>query len=284
MRYPDFLILGAAKCGTTSLHTYLQRHPRIFLPDLKEPAFFSDDRVYSRGLDWYTSLFAPAPEGGLCGEASTTYTRWPHTADAADRIARVLPSARFVYIMRHPVDRAFSHYTHHMRNQVTMTFEEALERDSIYVDCGLYMKQIERYLRFFPPEAFLFLMADDLRRDPDAVVARICQFMEIEPMNLAAQGTVHANTGGSDYFIRTRTTRRLRALPGISRVADALPASWRQGAFELIRRSPIGRRLRRTHSLPPMKPETRCALLQRFAPANAELASFLGCDLGAWDA
>jgi CRISPR-associated endonuclease Cas1 subtype I-B len=93
----------------------------------------STDEVYQRGETWYRSLFRHAGTDQLCGESSTCYSRWPHFGDVAGRIARDLPNVKLIYIMRHPVDRAYSHYAHNMQWGVTMSFEEALEafEDSI---------------------------------------------------------------------------------------------------------------------------------------------------------
>ena len=77
LRLPDFFIIGSAKSGTTTLYRYLCRHPNIFMSTPKEMSFFSKDKEYERGVEWYASLFADASENQLCGEASTTYTRWP---------------------------------------------------------------------------------------------------------------------------------------------------------------------------------------------------------------
>ena len=129
----------------------------------KEPHFFSHPDVYSRGLSWYKNLFADAKSDQICGEASTTYSRWPQFADVAYRLAQVVPKAKLIYIIRNPVDRSYSHYGHHMRAGVTMTFEEALKRDKVYVNVSLYMMQIQQWLRFFKQEDFYFLLLDDLR-------------------------------------------------------------------------------------------------------------------------
>lgn len=275
-------MIGAAKSGTTTLHAYLERHPGVYLCQPKEPEFFSDDRVFTRGLDWYRGLFAGAAEGQLCGEASTTYTRWPHTADAAQRIAAAVPDARLIYIMRHPVERAYSHYAHHMRLGVTKSFEAALEESSIYVDCGMYMAQIARYLRWFPRESFLFLLSEDLRADAGATLLAVQRFLGLKALDLTSGGLLTANQSGPDHFIRSRTTGRLRAVPGMSALIDRIPRRWREGIHAAIKRSPIGRRLQQGFVLPPMLPATRQRLLTLFEPANRELADFLGRDLGAW--
>src|SRR5580704_13557650 len=102
---PDFIVIGAMKSATTTLHEQLARQPGIFMSRPKEPNFFSDDEVYERGLPWYLSIFQGAGESALCGESSTHYTKLPAHPRTVERMARALPRVRVVYVMRHPIDR-----------------------------------------------------------------------------------------------------------------------------------------------------------------------------------
>ena len=281
-RAPQFMIIGAAKSGTTTLYQYLLRHPQIFLPKIKEPEFFSDDTVFNKRIPWYLSLFAPARAGQVCGEASTTYTRWPHTGDAAARIHEAVPSVKLVYIMRHPVERAYAHYAHHMRLKVTMTFEEALSRSTIYVDCSMYMRQIDRYLRYFSKDSFLFLTLDELKAAPANTLAKLEAFLGIEPMDLLERGRIHSNERHSE-FIRHHTTQKLRQLPGGALVAYALPEEWKNRIHDWIAGSAVASLLRKKHPIRAMLPETRTSLLRHFAEPNHRLAEFLNWDLSTWD-
>src|SRR6516164_6558874 len=95
---PDFIVIGAMKSATTTLHEQLARQPGLFLSRPKEPNFFSDDDVYALGLGWYAGLFHDAPPVVLCGESSTHYTKRPTLPHAVARIARHLPRVRLVYV------------------------------------------------------------------------------------------------------------------------------------------------------------------------------------------
>jgi hypothetical protein len=282
-RLPDFLVIGAAKAGTTTLHGYLNRHPQIFMSDPKEPEFFSHDEHYMKGLGWYRALFAGASAQQICGEASTAYSRWPHTADAAGRIASVLPRARLVYILRHPIDRAYSHYAHDMREGVTMSFEESLEKSSLYLDGSRYMDQLDRYLPVFGRERVLCLLTEDLHADPGAVLERMQRFLGVEPRDLTGEGQIRDNVSGADYYIRSKTTARLRRVPGVAALADCLPAGTRRRIFGAVAASPLGRRLRREYHLPPMQSATRAALVEAFREPNARLSEHIGRDLSHWN-
>ena len=103
--FAAFLVIGAMKCGTSSLHEQLSRRPNFFLSTPKEPNFFGDDDQFRKGTVWYESLFAGASPGQRCGESSTHYTKLPDHPHTVDRMHALIPGARLVYVMRHPIER-----------------------------------------------------------------------------------------------------------------------------------------------------------------------------------
>src|SRR5262245_50888304 len=126
MPLPHFLIIGAMKAATSTLYDQLRQQPGIFLPELKEPNFFSDDASYARGIDWYCGLFAEACPGDLIGEASTHYTKLPTHPATISRMQEVLETPRLIYVMRHPVDRLISQYMHQKsEGEIRCGLEEA---------------------------------------------------------------------------------------------------------------------------------------------------------------
>ena len=113
MPYPIAIIIGAMKSGTTSLFYYLSEHPEICASKEKELHFFSDDDRFSKGLDWYRSMWSLGPEHKVALEASPTYTMQPYRPDVAARIAALEElDCKFIYIARHPVSRFESHVRH----------------------------------------------------------------------------------------------------------------------------------------------------------------------------
>ena len=292
LRLPDFLIIGASKSATSTLQSYLQRHPDVFMSTPKEPEFFSRETVYARGLDWYAGLFDDSETHHLLGEASTPYTYFPLTPNVPERISRVMPEAKFIYSMRHPVDRAFSHYKHDMRTGVQMSFEEALvSREDlhqgwdgrVYLDGGRYISQINEYLKYFPRESFLFLLYEDLISSTESVLETCQQFLGLEVRDLMAGGSVHSNVGDTEHYVRNYTTQQLRRIPGVNALADVLSPKLRADAYRIIRDSRIGKHLAKKGQVQPMLAETRARLLELFEEPNLELAEFLGRDLSGWN-
>lgn len=278
-RLPDFLVIGAAKAGTTTIYEHLRADDRVFVTEPKSPEFFSRDANWERGVEWYASLFAAAGDGQLCGEASPGYTHWPTFDHVPQRIASVVPDCRFVYLLREPVSRAYSHYAWHMRHGVTMTFEEALEQNPIYLDAGRYLDQIEQYLEVFPRERLLVVLFDDLRRDPQAVMDDIYGLLELEPRPISRADRV-ANR--SNRVARARTAGRVRRVPGVSAALRVLPPSVKDRGYRLVQRSPLGRRWERGLHVAPLADETRQRLQEYYRRPNEELAEFLGRDLSEW--
>src|SRR5258706_1394558 len=134
---PNFLLVGAMKCATTTWWQILRCHPQIFMPADKEPGFFSWDDKYSRGWNWYEALFSDA-EGKLAiGEASTFYTKQMLFPEASHRIARHLPDAKLIYVVRNPIVRIESHWRHLLSRGLNLSLEELLRKPDI-VDISCY--------------------------------------------------------------------------------------------------------------------------------------------------
>ncbi len=285
---PSFLIIGGMKCGTTTLYELLLRHPSLYLCQPKEPQFFS--RHHDKGEGYYRALFAPAGPGRVCGEASTCYTRYPHFGDVAARMHALLPQARLIYLMRHPVERAYSHYGHEMRAGVTMSFEQAIQTDAAILDASRYLQQIRQYLRFFDRRQLLLLTLDELERDPRGVVERTLEFLGLSARPDMGDLTHRANEGGRSTARKQikNALSAVRRWPVVAPVADLVPRQTRRDVYaflvERAVRSFIGRRLMREQRsrLHPMKPDTRQRLLELFRPDTLGVQELLGQDLAAW--
>lgn len=208
---PDFLIIGAQKCGTTSLFNYLIQHPHVASPAKKEIHFFN--RYYQKGTNWYRSYFPTlfsklGRQDLLTGEASTGYICHPH---APNRIARELTQVKLIALLRNPVDRAYSHYQHTSRRGIeSLSFEDAIAREEervggvvatmlkdeyyydpseylySYLSRGIYVDQIKIWFNHFPKEQILILSSEDLFTNPSIVFKQVLEFLDLpawEPEN-----------------------------------------------------------------------------------------------------
>ena len=196
IRKPNFMCIGAAKSGTTTLYDILRQHNDIFIPSFKEPHFFDIPSVYENGLKWYLKTYFSNVKNEKCiGDFTPTYL---FEKEAPKRIFNYLgPDMKFIVILRNPVDRAYSHYLHSKRDEHEhLNFEEAIltkpdERDYLtflrrsYIEQGQYFDMLSRYLEFFSKENFLMLnFEEDIVNTKDDTLERILLFLDLEYQNL----------------------------------------------------------------------------------------------------
>ena len=178
---PNLLVIGAQKCGTTTLHNYLDCHPEIFMSKYKELVFFIESRAWNKGVSWYESQF-PVP-AKVRGESSQGYTNYPHFAGVPERIKQVTPDAKFIYMVRDPIERAVSQYLQRVGGfREHRSFEEALtsRAGESYIAVSKYYMQLEQYLRHFPADRILIVSLESLIRSKRDVLRRVFRFLEVD--------------------------------------------------------------------------------------------------------
>lgn len=183
MTLPTFLVIGAMKAGTSSLHRYVGAHPDIFVPDEKEPDFFLGGPAWERGQDWYEGLFERGAGARARGEASTRYSKDPIFPGVPGRAARVVPEARLVYVLRHPVERILSHHRHAVAEWGhPASLEEALRASrGEYLVPTRYAHQMECWLEHFPREQLLVVTSEDLDAQRAPTLGRVFSFLGVDP-------------------------------------------------------------------------------------------------------
>ena len=287
-RLPNFVIIGATKAGTTTLFEYLRRHPDVFMPQRKEVFYFSKEEVYAKGIDWYRSLFAGARDDQMCGEATPSYSVFPRYPQAAPRLAAVMPHAKLIYIMRHPVERAWSHYI--MAQGTELPYADESPDHRAYVDPSRYARQIKRYLEFFPREQLLLLRFEQLKADPARLCERMQQFIGVRVTDLVDQGPVQANIKG-EFRVRrfgSKMVQRAGSTSIVSRLKHLMPADWRQGLRQYMAqgfpRSAVGRWMgrRMNQKMPELTEDVRARLRSLLEEDTKELEQLMGWDLSNW--
>lgn len=194
---PNFLIIGAARSGTTSLYNNLLSHPDIYLPKSKrpEPHFFFREAAYANGLDWYESTYFSEWAGeAAVGEASTSYLFGEQTPE---RISESLPQCRFLVMLRDPVYRAYSNYWHSVKSGLeTLDFEEALRTEAertaalagsdmvetkpySYMGRSLYAQQLRRWFELFGADRFCILLFEDYLEDAGGCLEVVSSFLDV---------------------------------------------------------------------------------------------------------
>jgi len=198
MTLPNFMCLGAAKSGTTTLYDILRQHPDIYIPAFKEPHFFDIPENYKNGIEWYKRNYFRNANKKIIADFTPSYF---FEKEAPKRIFKNLGrDMKFLVVFRNPVDRAYSHYLHSKRDDhESENFEKSLELEvsrlkkhenqsdylsylrHSYVHQGLYAQMINRYLQYFSLDNFLFIHFDDeLLQERELTIKRILEFLEID--------------------------------------------------------------------------------------------------------
>lgn len=294
-RIANCFIIGAAKSATTRLFHLLCMHPHVVGATRKEPSFFSMEKRYALGLEWYAQQFDPRHEDNVLLDGSVQYSSCTTYPNAAERIAKHVPESRFIYMMRHPIDRAFSHYQHrwikelHPGEPFTETFEQFIEHQPGVVEDSRYKLQIEHYLNYFPRERFLLLLHDDMYTHEESLLRQACAHFGLSYDGLPScreQANVRSNVSNEhlDDVARLRVTGRWKSHPVGRMLYRLTTAPMRQWAYRhLVSRIAMARELKKLQPAP-MRPETRRELGRYFEPDIAWAEQWLGRDLQAWRA
>jgi hypothetical protein len=295
MPLPDFLIAGVPKAGTTALHAALVGHPELFLPSVKEPKFFLSDgppptvggpgdvQTYQEHV-WrrsdYEALFDPAPVGALRGEATPFYL---YDHDAHERIAKLVPDVKLIFLLRDPVDRAHSNWTHlwvagleEKADFLDACHAEPARKDAQwadfwhYISLGKYGEQLQNLYRHFSRDQVLLLRYRELKDDPARTLDKVCAFLGVRTGVLTAIPKENVNR----HYVEDNAVNRV--LRGLLRsggnFGHLFPVPLRLAA-----RGPLLTLLHRTKGNRPVTtPEERAELLPYFADDIALLQDVTG--------
>lgn len=315
---PTFLVIGAAKSGTTSLHEYLGQHPDIFMSHVKEPNYFSfagrppnflgpddeglpceatPDRLrvakYARSvwaLPKYQALFDRAGGHRAVGESSVSYMHFP---EAAARARAMLPDLRFIAVLRHPADRAFSKFVQFRRDgcEPLEDFEAALDAEDarasrnwsptwFYRRRGLYFTQLKRFYDQFDRSRIRVFLYEDLAAAPTELLREAFRFLEVDDRfavdvrrryNPSARPKRSPRLDWADAAVSSRTFEA-----GLRRVLPSRPV-------DLIQRAVLRANSRLSPWDPPVfAPGTRARLVEEFRDEIRALADLIGRDLSHW--
>jgi Sulfotransferase domain len=256
-RRPNLFVVGAAKCATSSLHTYLSLHPQIYMSSLKEPGYFAEPesrttklrpfsasgtttmKPYRNDMESYLRLFEDAGGADYIGESSTAYSQRPHREGVAERIHSFNSDARIVYVMRDPVERAISHYWWNVQNEDEQAdLETAIRQNPVYCDLSHYSMQLTPYLQLFGRDRVFWLTLESLRTDPDDLVRDVFRWLGVDT-SIPLQGIQKRENETPDVVAQPRFgfLNRIRFSGGWSKVGRWIPKQIRSAASRFNARS-----------------------------------------------
>ncbi|MGB5778531.1 MAG: sulfotransferase domain-containing protein [Allopontixanthobacter sediminis] len=266
---PKFIVIGAVKGATTWVQTQLQANPRVFLPD-PEPHFFSRD--FDLGLEHYHRFFSKAPPGALVGEKSADYLADPKVPE---RVSGLLPEVRLVAQLRDPVARAYSDYKMlFRRGEVTGIPADYLANPDNphprFLNDGLYGRHLKRWLDWFPREALLMFLFEDLATNSREVVEKVSRHIGVPPVF------------DPELARRKQNNSEERLIPRTLRTVLA-PL---KGAVEPLRGNPVFEfardKLARPIAYPPLAPELERRMRDFYLKDIEKLESLVGINLDRW--
>lgn len=307
---PDFVIAGGVRCGTTALHYVLQNHPGVAMSHFKEPNFFvfegdaldfpwrlpprREAAIVERSVvhaSSYASLFAHASKGMLRGEASPYYLSSP---GAPKRMFQADPRMKIIIILRHPLDRAYSHFIQHVRQGYynfsefgdVLAEEHSALRDGRpaispgavpYIEGSRYSVNLHRFYAQFPAECIRVYLYDDLQHDYIGTICSICEFLGID-VRLMEMDSHRYNASGVP-----RVKALDRALDASFRLKQALKFILPFAAFKTL--AGLRHKIQQWNlkSAPPLSPASRQHLMERYFIDDIEaLERTLGRRLPGW--
>jgi len=280
---PESYLIGAQKAGTTTLAYLLNQHPHLSIGQTKEPHFFTDN--WSKGLDWYRKQF-PDSANTISLDASTSYSMAPLTEgwkhrnprvyeDIPAKVHSVRPDAKFIYLLRDPVDRTYSGYWHDVRmgvkNEESRT---ALQSNPFHLDVSDYYGQLLRWLDYFPLASFHCVLFEELKKRPHQVVNECFAFLGLgsstNPIRLDAAKNQSHQVG----WVGRRVNQIEVAYP---RLRAVLKSSLPPGVKRFVSSVKTG-----SAPLPAMTEEDRRFLVEYFRERNQNLQKLIGTSLDGW--
>ena len=230
---PNLIVIGALKCGTTSLHYYLNLHPQISMSTKKELNFFIEERNWPKGVAWYRSYFRANAK--IHGESSPGYTAYPRFRGVPERMASLIPDAKLLYVVRDPLERIISHYVQSQAaGHESRSLAEALNDFSTnyYIKCSQYGMQMERYLNHFPPSNILVVQAEELALKRAATLKTIFRFLGVDD-SFFSKKMANVKNRSVDKRRMGRVGSLLMVIPGWTHF-DRLPAKVKKVLFSPI--------------------------------------------------
>jgi hypothetical protein len=230
-KLPTFIIIGVAKCGTTSLYYALGKHPKIHMANEKELYFFNKDNLYNKGMKYYKTLFPLCDLDEICGENTPFYL---YFKNVPERIKKNIPNIKLIVLLRNPINRAYSHFYGYLRlcklrNQkvISNNLKEFLKiikenptmplnhRGRNLLTAGLYGEQIQRWLQYFSLNQFKIIKSEDFFYNPKNIVNEIFDFLEVKryPIEikhyLKSTESNKRTLGIEEYFPLDKETREI---------------------------------------------------------------------------
>lgn len=277
MVLPNFILAGAPKAGSSTFFEIIRQHPEIYMSEVKEPFFF--DFNYQKGISWYEDFFKSHQGEKMIGEATVWYMRWP---SVPQRIHQIIPNVKLLFILRNPIERAFSNYLmdlqggHYTPDQtfgyVIRNEKQVPNLNRTIVSAGFYYEHLQRFEQYFDRSQMLVMLYDELKRDLRSVERRVYEFLGVDPRFQAKLAR--------DYMVGS-FLRNSELLSLASKSLPPFKLLWKNSRhFRSLFYKSFNSYAKRKRNV--MSEPDRNYLRGVYAEPNRLLAEYLGCDLSHW--
>lgn len=281
-KLPNFMIIGAGKCGTTSLHHYFQQNPDIYICPKKETFFFLNETDREKSRKWgavtryeeYRDLFQNAPDGSIIGEISTVYYSHP---DSARFIHQYLPDVKIIAILRDPCERAFSDYLMHqlIAGKQEINFQECIYKDNYFVKLGFYYSNLKPFYQVFDRKQIKILFYDDFRSNYRKFLRDLFQYIGARTDLEIPEGVrLRENLFAKNPILYNLLLAPSRSGRLVNRVLNRFPRQLGADIRRQIERLSAYR--------PSLSPADRKNLIEIYRPEILHLQDLLDRDLSKW--
>ncbi|GFE70505.1 sulfotransferase [Chroococcus sp. FPU101] len=280
-KLPNFIIIGAGKCGTTSLFHYLSQHPNIYMCPKKETFFFLNESSRAKNKKWgavenleeYQELFKDAPKNAIIGEISTTYYSDPTSAQS---IHSILPDTKIIAILRDPANRAFSDYLMHYNiNKQQQSFESLIYESNYFVKLGFYYSQLVHYFKAFDSKNIKILFYEDLLNNSEEFIKDLFTFLEVEPNIKVDMAKRYRNNGiPKNKILYTLFIKPGKAQNITKRLLEILPKPFGNNLYTKIKAVSVYK--------PTLSSDDRAKLIEIYRPEILRLQGLIDKDLSKW--
>ena len=210
---PTFMIIGAMKSGTSSLHYWLDKHPEIFMSQPKEVNYFNDPNYGQHDLCWYRSHFRTDKK--VIGESTTGYSKFPSGGPVNERLHSILPDLKLIYIVRDPLRRIYSHFVHvmmdNLREPDLQVLYSQLYPASHIINCSRYHMQLERYLKCYPLKQIKVICFEEMLKNKEKTLKDVYRFLKVDDLFQCALDDRRANDKITQYQLHLNGRRGFAA-------------------------------------------------------------------------
>ncbi len=274
---PNFLVVGAMKCATSTVIDFLEHHSQVYVKPFSEPNFFNEDENWEKGSEWYDQFFQSEKAFKICGEGTNNYSNIERYPNTIDRILSYCPDVKILYTVRNPIDRMTSAWIQNridIPDEVPSSLSDAIESmPEVFLDQSLYWKQLSEYRKHFKDSNIWVGFLEDLKSNPNTFFEEICEFLDIDKES-QEQG-LHKNPSSSKK-VPNKLYSSVKSIPLVKTLKNAFPRHLRKAVKDKYLSSS-------TKDIPVISTSVKSKIIEQLQPDVEQLLTYCNKPKDFWD-